>query len=118
METPRRIPRLRRVAVMAALAALLVPAGQAEAAKKKIKQPVITAVSPMKAEVGDTLTIRGRYFRKGKGKNTVAFKRDGAPAVFVKADVSTKRMLTVVVPAKLDPWFATRGVAKVPTRFH
>jgi hypothetical protein len=102
---------------MAALAALLAPAGQAEAAKKKIKQPVITSVSPMKAAVGDTLTLRGRYFVRGKAKNTVAFKRDGAPAVFVKADVATTRQVKVVLPARLTKYMANQGTVKVPTRF-
>src|SRR5215213_9573761 len=97
METPRRTyPRLRRVAVMAALAALLAPAGQAEAAKKKVKKPVVTRVAPTSLNIGDTLTIYGRYFRKGKGRNSVAFKRDGAAAVFIKSDVSTLRQIKVV----------------------
>ena len=45
METPRRTyPRLRRVAVMAALAALLAPAGQAEAAKKILAKHVLSGL--------------------------------------------------------------------------
>src|SRR4051812_8003480 len=113
METPRRIPRLRRVAVMAALAALLVPAGQAEAAKtKKVTKPVVTRVAPTNLHIGQTLTVYGRNFRKGKGRNSVAFKRDGAAAVFVKSDVSTARQIKVVLPDKLTDYLLVKdGIA-------
>ena len=47
----------------------------------------------MDANVGETLTIRGRNFKRGRNKNTVVFKRDGARAVFVKADVGTAKLL-------------------------
>ena len=116
MDAIRRTPTLRRVATTASLAALLLPGAAAEAdarAKKKPKPPVITAVSPMEATVGDKLTIRGRHFRKGKAKNSVGFKRDGAAVVFVQSDVSTTRMMTVELPAKLE-----KVMAGKPTRFH
>jgi hypothetical protein len=85
----------RRVAMMAALAALA-PATSAEAASKNVK-PVVSRISPMTVHVGQTLTIYGKNFIKGAGKNSVVFKRDGAPAVFVKADIATRRMMKVVV---------------------
>ena len=117
--TPRRTyPRLRRVAVMAALAALLVPAGQAEAAKKKkVAKPVVTRVAPTNANIGDTLTIYGRYFRKGKGRNSVAFKRDGAAAVFIKSDVSTLRQIKVVLSDKLATYLLVKDGNPVATPF-
>jgi hypothetical protein len=93
---------LRRVAFTAALAALLAPAGVAEA-KKTPPKPVVTSVKPMQARVGDTITIQGRNFIKGKAKNTVAFRRDGGKTVFVKADVSTLKQIRVVLPATLTP---------------
>ncbi len=104
MDATRRTSNLRRVATMASLTALvLVPAGQAEAAKKKkVKLPVITSVKPLKATVGDTLTIKGRNFRKGKGRDSVGFKRAGSAVVFVKSDLSTKSTMTVKLPAKLE----------------
>ena len=40
----------------------------------------------MDVAVGETLTIRGKNFIAGRNKNTVVFKRDGARAVFAKAD--------------------------------
>jgi hypothetical protein len=110
---------LRRVALTAALAALLAPAGPAEAAKKKkvVKHPVVTSVTPMNAEVGDQLTIRGRYFKKGKGRNTVVFRRSGGKAVFVKADVATLTRLYVTVPEKLQGQMGAPGGKPAPTVF-
>jgi hypothetical protein len=107
---------LRRVALSAALAALLAPAGVAEA-KKSVPKPVVTKVSPMQARVGDTLTIYGRNFRKGKGRNTVAFRRDGGKTVFVKADVSTLKQMRVVLPTTLTPLLAVENGQPTFTRF-
>ncbi len=117
MDATRRTLTLRRVATMAALAALTPPAGPAEAAKGKVKPPVITKVTPMKATVGQWLTINGRNFRRGKGRNSVGFKRDGAAVVFARSDISTAKMLKVRVPAKLEDLLAMDGTRTVATRF-
>jgi hypothetical protein len=110
---------LRRVALAAAFGALLAPvtgANAAEAAKKP-KTPVVTAVAPMQAEVGDELTIRGRHFRVGRNKNTVVFKRDGARAIFVRAHIGTTKLLKVKVPDSLDEFLTSVNGAKTATRF-
>jgi hypothetical protein len=124
MELRSRIrPLPRRAAFAAACAALLVSAlaaaiaPPAEAAKKKKKAPVITAVAPKDVAVGEALTIRGRNFRIGRNKNSVVFKRAGARAVFVKAEVGTKKMLRVTVPATVQKYFALKAGNPVPTRF-
>ena len=107
----------------AALAALLVPAfagtAPADAAKKrhKTKYPVVTSVRPMTVAVGETLEIRGRNFVRGRNKNTVVFRRDGARAVFVKAQVGTAKLLRVTVPDKLQEFFGLRNGEPVSTRF-
>ena len=67
--------------------------------------------------VGETLTIRGKNFLRGRFKNTVVFKRDGARAVFVKADVGTKKMIALKVPASLQEFFALSAGNPQPTRF-
>jgi hypothetical protein len=117
-------PSLRRAAFMAALGALMVPAtagasvhAQASAKKKKAKAPVVTRVAPMQVAIGQKLEIRGRHFRRGRNKNSVVFRRDGGKAIFVKADVGTRKLLRLTVPAKLKPALATRNGAPVPTRF-
>jgi hypothetical protein len=124
MELRSRIPAYaRRAAVMAAFGALLAPAtaGAATAttaAKKKVKKyPTISSVRPMDAHIGDTITIRGRNFKPGRGKNSVIFKRDGGRAVFVKADVGTKKLLKVKLPAKLNGSLAVVNGAPTTTRF-
>ena len=71
---------------LSAAAVLAIPAGTAVAKKKAPKYPVVTKVTPMKAGVGDLMTISGKGFRSGKNKNTVVFKRSGQRAVFVKAE--------------------------------
>src|SRR3954452_12676618 len=118
MDATRRTLTLRRVATMAALAALTVPAGTAEAATKQVKLPVITSVSPMKVTAGQWLTIRGKNFRRGKARNSVGFKRDGAAVVFARSDISTAKMLKVRVPTKLEKLLYSQGATLVPTRFH
>jgi hypothetical protein len=118
-------PSLRRAAFMAALSALMIPAtagaavhADASAKKKKARLPVVTRVAPMQVAIGQKLEIRGRYFRRGRNRNTVVFKRTGGKAIFVKADVGTTKLLRLTVPAKLKAALATRNGAPVPTRFH
>src|SRR3954471_5127352 len=110
---PRTRPLLRRAVAAAALGALLVPA----VADAKAKAPVITKVTPKTAAVGTKLTIKGRYFKRGKGKNSVLFRRDKGKALFVKADVSTTKSLIVVVPKTLEKYMNAQGSVPIPTRF-
>jgi hypothetical protein len=110
------VPRLLLLAC-ALLAVLLVPAS-AMAKTTKRTYPVIKKVTPLKIAVGAQLTIRGTGFKAGKGKNSVVFKRDGKPAVFVKSGLSTKKKIYVTVPDKLAAFLgADSEGAAVPTRF-
>jgi len=115
-------PSLRRAAFVAALGALMAPATagasvHAHASAKKAKPPVIKSVSPLRVEIGQKLEIRGRNFLRGRNKNTVVFKRSGGKAVFVKADVGTRKLLRLTVPSKLEKEFVVRGTTALPTRF-
>jgi hypothetical protein len=119
METRARTRTLlRRAGITAALAALLVPAaaGPAAAKTKKPAAPVITSISPRNLAIGESLTIRGRHFTRGRFKNTVAFKRTGAPATFVKADKSTSRLIKLKLPARLEKSLLVRNGETVPTK--
>jgi hypothetical protein len=110
------VPRLLLLAC-ALLAVLLVPAS-AMAKTTKRTYPVIKKVTPLKIAVGGQLTIRGTGFKAGKGKNSVVFKRDGKPAVFVKSGLSTKKKIYVTVPDKLAAFLGSDSEgAAVPTRF-
>ena len=55
--------------------AVVAPKTTKAAAKKKAdaKAPVITKVTPADAKIGDVLTITGKNFVRGKGKNQVFF---------------------------------------------
>lgn len=82
------------------------------------KLPVITKVTPLTVTVGGKLTITGRHFLAGRGRTTVVFLRDGAPAVFVKAERATRTRLTVTVGSKLAGFLIGRSNGqKGPTRF-
>src|SRR5215210_4514870 len=112
MELSARISHLARPATMTvalgAMLALLAGSADADAAKRK-RYPVVTSVSPMNAKVGETITIRGRYFIRGKNKNSVVFKRDGARAVFAKQTL-------VVVPESLRRYLTENVASRVRIR--
>jgi hypothetical protein len=91
------------------------PAKSSQKAKKKF--PVITKVVPKAATVGDTLTLYGRNFRTGKGTNSVAFKAEGRKAVFLRADISTRKQMKVPLTQRLERVMVVRHGAKAPTRF-
>jgi hypothetical protein len=101
--------------VASALAGAVAP--DAHAAKKKKKAPVITSVSPKHTSIGEQLTIRGRDFVRGRYKNTVVFKRDEAKAVFVKAEVGTKKMIRVTVADKLADQLLVMDGTPIATPF-
>jgi hypothetical protein len=114
----RTRPTLRRACLLAALPALLVPAvaGTTDAHAAKNRSPVVKQVTPKRVFVGQTLTIRGRNFVRGLNKNTVAFKRKGAKAVFVKAEKGTAKLLKVKLPKRLEDVLVVRNGTPVPTR--
>jgi hypothetical protein len=107
--------RFRLLALVLCIVAL--PASSALAGKKSPPSPSVSSLSPLALRVGDTLTIRGHRFVPGKKHNTVSFKRDGSPAVVVKAGEATRTRLKVVVPAKLAKYFTVAGGAARPSRF-
>jgi hypothetical protein len=118
MELRARTPApLRRVALLAALPALLVPAvAGTTTAQAKTHSPIVKRITPKHVFVGQTLTIRGRYFRRGINKNTVAFKRKGAKAVFVKAEKGTTKLLKVKLPKRLEKVLIVKNGTPTPTR--
>jgi hypothetical protein len=118
MELRARTPApLRRAALLAALPALLVPAvAGTTTAQAKTHAPIVKRISPKHVFVGETLTIRGRYFRRGINKNTVAFKRKGAKAVFVKAEKGTTKLLKVTLPKRLERVLVVKNGTPTATR--
>ena len=93
--------------------AVVTKAAKKKPAKKKpaVKAPVVTKVSPKNAKVGDTLTITGKNFVAGKGKNQVFFYTAKGGGTFTKAAEASKTRLKVVVPDKLAALLPSNGDA-------
>ena len=100
----------------AALVALLAPVASADAATRAV-YPSITKIDPLNLAIGDTMTITGRNFLRGKNRNTVVFKRTNQRAIFAKAVSASSTKLKVVVPEKLRPYLNKQAEAPVPTKF-
>jgi len=106
----------------AALGALLLSAvagtASADAAERKQtkRHPVVTSVRPMDAKVGEIITLGGRNFVRGKDRNTVVFKRDGARAVFVKSTLATAKQIRVLVPDSLREFLPDNTSARFRLR--
>jgi IPT/TIG domain len=115
-DTPTRMRfRPAHIIVLACALPAVIPA--AASAASSPKYPTIKSISPMRVAIGSTMTINGAGFRKGKGRNTVVFKRDGHVSVFVKSATSTTTKLDLKVPEKLAAFLATKDKAPVATRF-
>ncbi|MBI5106173.1 MAG: hypothetical protein HZB46_14530 [Solirubrobacterales bacterium] len=106
------------ILLIAAAGLTLAPAAMgAKKTKAKVTYPSVSKVSPVKAGIGDTLSIKGKNFRSGKGKTTVILKRDGGRAIFIKADKATKTSLSITLPAKLLPFLLVKEGKPQYTRF-
>jgi hypothetical protein len=90
------------------------PAGAAQRAQAV--KPKIVRVTPMRVEVGELLTIRGRNFRARKGRNTVIFKGSSGRTAFAKPRRATRRKLVVKVPASVGRLLLLRDGKVRPTR--
>jgi hypothetical protein len=127
-----RMSRRQFVTAVLATGCLLVPSTgasaslptlHAAAAGQKVPAvttplPTIKSVKPLRLTIGDTLTIVGRNFLPGRGRNTVVFFRDGAPAVFLRAGTATKTHMKVQLTSKLGRWLTARNNGdRAPTRF-
>src|SRR6266498_3127490 len=88
----------RALLALAALAACLVAAVPAFA---RSKAPVVKSISPLKAKIGQKLTITGSHFVPGRKKDTVVFMGAGKRVVWVKADRASRTRITVTLPARL-----------------
>ena len=113
-------PHLARTALAAALAALAFVPGSAALAKSstsKAKGPVITAVTPARLAIGETLEIAGTGFTPGRDANTVVFQRTGTRALFVPARIGTRKLLRLEIPESLKPLLRQVDGQPVATRF-
>jgi hypothetical protein len=109
---PMRYARVISLLLLATFL-LAVPAADARAPR-----PYVKSVSPLRASVGELMTIQGFYFRKGYAENTVVFVASDGRVSYVKSEHSTRKKLTVIVPAKVQRLLDTdANGARVPTKF-
>lgn len=84
-----------------------------------IPLPSIKRVTPLRVTIGRTLTIYGRNFVPGRGRDTVVFFRSGAPVIFLRASSATSTRIHVKLTSKLAQYLLVRNDGtKEPTRFH
>lgn len=108
----------RLLTVLSLLAcALMVTATDAGAAKKKTKKaavPTIKSIVPMRAKVGEKLTITGTNLKVAKKDTRVYFLREGGGLAAAKADTATKSRVVVTIPERVIGLL--RG-SREPTKF-
>lgn len=79
--------------------------------------PTIRSVTPLTANVGDRLTIRGRNLAsRGARRTTVVFKR-GATSIVVKVQRATRTTIKLVIPRSLARYVVRQNGIAQPTRF-
>jgi hypothetical protein len=78
-------------------------------------RPTIRSVTPMTANVGDRLTIRGHNLATSRKRATVTFKV-GARTVAVKVKRATRTKLTLFIPAALAKYMTVKDGVVQPTR--
>ncbi len=83
---------------------------------KKVPAPVVRSIHPLKLKIGEKLTIHGKYFLKGRHKDTIVFLGAGKRVVWVKADKASTSTITVKLPTKLAVLLANKGGAQKATR--
>ena len=107
--------RTARSIALLLLATLLLGVPAADA---RTPRPYVKSVSPLRASVGEQMTIQGFYFRKGYAENTVVFVAGDGRVSFVKSEHSTRKTLTVIVPQKVERLLDTdANGTRVPTKF-
>lgn len=101
------------------LLCLALPAASSIGATKRSKAPApptVRSVAPMKAAIGDQLTIKGRNFLPGRKRNTVFFKVAGKRAVAARAERATRTTIKVTIPRSVEQYMTVKGGTRQATR--
>jgi hypothetical protein len=104
------------VVVATALAIGPATAPAVAAKRPQAAKPKVTRVTPMRLEVGETLTIRGRNFKPRKQRNTVIFRGPGGRTAFAKPRRASRRTLVVKVPDSVARLLVVNAGKQQPTR--
>jgi hypothetical protein len=78
--------------------------------------PSISSVYPLKANVGQKLTILGKNFKPGKNKTQVFFLRKGGGVTSTGAGYATKTRLVVTIPDTVTPLLRGAGRTRFQVR--
>jgi hypothetical protein len=100
-----------------ALSLVLLSLAVAPAAQAATPSPVVKSVSPLRASVGEVMTISGRYFQPGESQNVVVFVNGAGKVVYVRADNATTDSMSLRLPKKLERLMNSSGGKKVATKF-
>jgi hypothetical protein len=92
-------------------------AGKTKKKAKVAPAPTVKSVVPMRAQVGEKLTITGTNFTAGVGRTKIYFLREGGGVAWVKSESGTKTRLIVTVPEKLIPLLRGTPQSREATRF-
>lgn len=90
-----------------------VPAAEA----KRAKRPVVKSVTPLRASVGEVMTVQGRRFIPGYGENVVVLISKDKRVRYVRSENSTNRTITIRVPDKVERLLDRVNGERVATRF-
>ena len=103
-----------RVIALVSLTAFLAATPLAEA---RDPRPYVKSVSPLRASVGEEMTVKGFYFTPGYRENVVVLVAGDGRVSYVRSEHSTKRSLKVIVPKKVERLLRLVNGVRVPTKF-
>src|SRR5688572_24064210 len=86
-------------------------------AQAREPRPFVKSVSPLRASVGEEMTIKGFYFTPGYAENVVVLVSRNGRVSYVRSEHSTKTELTIKVPKKVERLLKVVNGLRVPTRF-
>jgi len=106
--------RYARAITLLSLTVLLAATPLAEA---KTPRPYVKSVTPLRASVGEKMTIQGFYFTPGYAENMVVLVRRDGRVSYVRSEHSTKSEMTIILPKKLERLLKVVDGVRVPTGF-
>jgi hypothetical protein len=106
--------RYARAIALLSLTALLAAASVAEA---RAPRPYVKSVTPLRASVGEAMTIKGFYFTPGYAENVVVLVGRDGRVTYVRSEHSTKTTMTIHVPQKVERLLRVVNGVRAPTQF-
>ncbi len=96
--------------------ALTLPLASAATAPRDA--PRLETLGSTAVSVGQTITLTGHGFVRGKGRDVVILQRPGARSIFIRADHATSTRVKLTLPAcRVLPFLDWRAGAPRATRF-